>query len=274
MADRPAPRRRPLRQFEVRGTERLTPHLIRVVLHEQEPRGFATNGFTDSYVKLLFPLPGVEYPEPFDMEAIRANQPRADWPKTRTYTVRGWDADTGELTIDFVYHGDVGLAGPWAESARPGDVLRLMGPGGAYAPSAEADWHLLVGDDSALPAVAAALEALPAGVLAKVFLQVANEAAEQKLESAANVEITWLHREQGTGDVVAAVRDLEFLPGTVQAFVHGEAGFVMELRRHLRNERNVPKDLLSLSGYWRQGKDEDGWQAEKADTRRLEEASS
>lgn len=273
MADRPAPRKRTMRRFRVRGSERLTPHMIRVVLTEQEPRGFTTNGYADSYVKLLFPLPGVRYPEPFDLDAIRADQPREERPKTRTYTVRNWDADTGELTIDFVYHGDVGLAGPWAAAARPGDELNLFGPGGAYTPGTEAGWHLLVGDESALPAIGAALEALPAGVPARVLVQVENAAEEQKLETAADAEITWLHRESGNADLVAAVRSLDFLPGHVQAFVHGEAGFVAELRRHLLTERGVAKELLSISGYWRRGKDEDGWQAEKAELKRQEQTS-
>ncbi len=115
-------------------------------------RGLLPHEFTDHYVKLLFPRPDVAYPEPFDMEKVRAELPREQWPSTRTYTVRAWDAEAGELTIDFVHHGDSGLAGPWAANARPGDEIFFNGPGGAYAPRADAGWHLLAGDESAIPA--------------------------------------------------------------------------------------------------------------------------
>jgi NADPH-dependent ferric siderophore reductase len=105
----------------------------------------------------------------------------------------------------------------------------------------------------------------------RAFILVGSEADEQKFDTAADLELTWLH---GDADLVAAVRALEFLPGTVQAFVHGEAGFVADLRGYLGKERSVAKDLLSISGYWRRGKNEDGWQAEKRETRLREEAAA
>jgi NADPH-dependent ferric siderophore reductase len=269
--DRPARRQRPVHEFTVLRTETLNPHLIRVVLGGAGFDTFVSNEYTDRYVKLLFGQPGVTYPEPFDMEAIRRDLPAEQWPTTRTYTVRRVDTAARELTIDFVYHGDEGYAGPWAASAKPGDVLRLNGPGGAYAPSPDADWHLLVGDESALPAVGAAIEAIPAGVPTRAFVLVHGETDEQKFDTPADVEITWLHE---GADLAAAVRAFTFLPGTAQAFVHGEAGFVAELRGYLGKERGIAKDLLSISGYWRRGKNEDGWQAEKRETRVREEAQA
>jgi NADPH-dependent ferric siderophore reductase len=251
--------------LEVRRTERLTPHMIRVVAGGEELATFPDTPHTDRYVKILFPRPGVRYPEPFDMDAIRAELPRDQWPATRTYTVRALDHAAGELTIDFVHHGDVGLAGPWAAAARPGDVLRLSGPGGAYAPDPDADWHLMVGDESALPAIAAACERVPAGVRVVALLEVADAAEEQELGCPGLLHPTWLHRRPGAPEqLLDAVRALEFPPGRVHAFVHGEAGIVRGVRRHLVDERAVPRELLSVSGYWRRGVDEDGWQAEKA----------
>lgn len=247
-------------RLQVLRTERLTPHLIRIVSGGD---GFRPNEFTDAYVKVLFPVPGVSYPEPFDLEAIRAELPREQWPSIRSYTVRNYDPRARELTLDFVYHGDQGLAGPWAAAAKPGDELLLFGPGGAYLPGDEADWHLLVGDESALPAIAASLEAMPEDVLAHVFVEVADGAEKQVLVTKADARITWLHRAAGT-DLVRAVRELDFPTGTVQAFVHGEAGFVRQLRRHLLDERGVRKDLLSISGYWRRGATDEQWRAEKA----------
>lgn len=270
MATEPARKGRGLNRATVLRTERLTPHMIRVVLGGADLAGFGAGEFTDHYVKLLFPRPGVAHPEPFDMERIRAELPREQWPTTRTYTVRAWDAGTAELAIDFVHHGDKGLAGPWAASVRAGEEVLFTGPGGAYAPRADAGWHLLVGDESALPAIGASLERIPDGAPVRVFVEVAGPDEEQDLPTPGDAEIVWLHRGGGAvGDLlVDAVRGLEFPSGDVHAFVHGEAGFVKALRRHLRVERGLPMERLSISGYWRRGRDEDGWQAGKRDWNR------
>jgi NADPH-dependent ferric siderophore reductase len=263
MAERPARKPRKLHTGQVIRTERLTPHMQRVVLGGDGLAEFGTGGYTDHYVKLLFPLEGVTYPEPFDLQRVREEYPREQWPVTRTYTVRAWDAETRELTLDFVVHGDEGLAGPWAARAKPGDVLRFNGPGGAYVPDTSADWHLLAGDESALPAIAAALESLPDGTPAHAFLEVSGPEEEQKFDS--DAQVTWLHRgDRPVGEaLVEAVRSLRFPEGRLHAFVHGEAGFVKELRRLLRVELSVPREDLSISGYWRLGHNEDGWQASK-----------
>lgn len=271
----PAPRRnRVCKRAVVQRTERITPHMIRVVLTSDD---FADNGFTDHYVKLLFCKDGVEYPEPLDMGVVRESFPAEQWPTMRTYTVRSWDEATRELTIDFVHHGDEGVAGPWAASAQPGDVLWFNGPGGAYAPDETADWHLLVGDESALPAIGAAIEALAPGARATVLLEVADETEEQKFSGPGEVDVRWFHRATTGGDrgdgLVAAVEALDFPDATAQVFVHGEAGFVFRIRKNLFSDRGLPRDRVSLSGYWRLGKNEDGWQAEKAETKKREAAS-
>ncbi|KUL51608.1 siderophore-interacting protein [Streptomyces sp. NRRL S-1521] len=263
MAERPARKAPKAHVGRVVRSERLTPHMQRVVLGGDGLDEFTAGDCTDHYVKLLFDAEGVTYPEPFDMQRVREEFPREQWPVTRTYTVRRWDAEARELTVDFVVHGDEGLAGPWARDARPGDTIRFLGPGGGYAPEADAAWHLLAGDESALPAIAAAAEALPAGATAHVFVEVEGPEEEQKIET--HVPVVWLHRaDRPVGRaLVEAVRALEFPEGAPQAFVHGEAGFVKELRRHLRVEREIPRDNLSISGYWRLGHNEDGWQASK-----------
>ncbi|MGW0033442.1 siderophore-interacting protein [Streptomyces sp. NPDC003314] len=265
MAEQPARRSPKATEARVVHTERITPHMVRLVLGGAGLDGFDAGEYTDHYVKLLFAPGGVTYPEPFDMERIREEFPREQWPTTRTYTVRAWDPERRELTIDFVVHGDEGLAGPWAARAEAGDTVRFLGPGGGYAPDEAADWHLLAGDESALPAIAAALERLPAGARAHAFVEIADEAEEQKLETAAGIDVTWLHRgDRPVGELlVEAVRALDFPAGDVHAFVHGEAGFVKELRRHLRLDREVPRERLSISGYWRLGKSDEAWRAIK-----------
>lgn len=274
MADGPRRRKRRVNRARVQRVERLSPHMIRVVLGGEELEGFPAGEYTDHYIKLLFPAEGVSYPEPFDLERIREEFPREQWPRTRTYTVRRWDPAARELWVDFVHHGEEGLAGPWAARVQPGEEVFFMGPGGGYAPDEKADWHLLAGDESALPAIAAALERLPADAEAYAFVEVADAAEEQAIDAPAAARVRWLHRgARPVGQaLVEAVRALPFPEGTPHVFVHGEAEFVRDLRRYLRVERGLDRERLSVSGYWRRGSDEDGWQAAKREWNRQVEA--
>ncbi|WP_049580276.1 siderophore-interacting protein [Streptomyces sp. SBT349] len=267
MAERPARRAPQVHTGEVIWTERLTPGMHRVRLGGEGLAAFSAGEYTDHYVKLLFPAPGARYPEPFDLARIRAEFPRERWPVMRTFSVRDWDPRARELTIDFVVHGDRGLAGPWAATAERGDVLRFVGPGGAYAPDPAVGRHLLAGDESALPAIAAAMERMPAGAEPRAFVEIAGPWEEQKISSPEGAGITWLHRgDRPVGEALLdAVRGLDLPSGDLQVFAHGEAGMVRELRRHLRLERAVPRERLSVSGYWRLGHDEDGWQSSKSE---------
>jgi NADPH-dependent ferric siderophore reductase len=244
-------------QGTVLRTEQLTDHMIRVVLGGDGLADFEAGAYSDHYVKLLFPAPG----DPG--RTVR-----------RTYTVRAWDPVARELSLDFVYHGDEGIAGPWAANARPGDQLAFMGPGGGYTPDPAADWHLLAGDESALPAIAASLERLAHNATARVFVEVAGPDEEQKLSLGDDGEVAWIHRGGGViGEaLLAAVRALEFPPGVPQVFVHGEANFVKGLRHLLRVERGIAREQLSISGYWRRGADEDGWQSSKREWNEAVEA--
>jgi NADPH-dependent ferric siderophore reductase len=241
--------------------------MVRVVLGGTGLSDFEAVEFTDHYIKLLFPAPGATYVHPVDVEAAQATNAREHWPVTRTYTVRAWDSEQRALTVDVVLHGDEGIAGPWAATARPGDRISFFGPGGAYAPDAAADWHLFVGDESALPAIAAGLERVPASAQAFAFVEVEDEQEEQPLPSPARLQVRWLHRQASndSDQLVRAVREAELPSGTVHAFVHGEAGFVRDIRRHLRAERGVPLAALSASGYWRRGRTDEAWRAEKKD---------
>ena len=153
----------------VTSTERRTPNLVRVRFRSDDLGAFAESVYTDRYVKLVIPT--------------------ADGDVVRTYTALEPDVEAGTLAIDFVVHGDDGFAGPWAARAEPGDLLTVRGPGGAYAPDPAADWHLFAGDESAIPAIGAALAALPAGATAYVVLEVAGPDHHVDLPSAADVEV-------------------------------------------------------------------------------------
>ncbi|WP_030706104.1 siderophore-interacting protein [Streptomyces sp. NRRL F-2580] len=248
-------------------TERLSPHMVRLVLGGERLAEFGAGEYTDHYVKILFPPAGVAYPEPWDLEEIRAHFPRAQWPRQRAYTVRSWDPTQLELTLDFVVHGDEGVAGPWAARVQPGERVHFLGPGGAYAPDPKAAWHLLVGDESALPAIAAAMERMPRGARVHAFVEIEGPEDELKVATPDGVVPVWLHRAgRPIGEaLVEAVTALEFPSTDVHAFVHGEAGFVKDLRRHLRLERGIPRERLSISGYWRLGETDEGWRAIKRD---------
>jgi NADPH-dependent ferric siderophore reductase len=262
-----APARSP-RVAEVVETARLSPSLVRIIFGGAGLAGFTAGPYTDHYVKLMFP--GGDYAVPFDPAAIRAQRPKAEWPTVRTYTVRHWDPIRSELTIDFVVHGDEGVAGPWARGAAPGDRLQLMGPGGAYTPSPVADWHLFVGDASVLPAIGASLARIGGGVPAKVFVELDNLADAQDFATGAELDVNWVR----AGGLVDALTDAEWPEGELHAFVHGEATSVREVRRFLVVERGVPTDALSVSGYWKRRRTEDGWRDEKAEWNRLVEADA
>jgi len=237
--------------------------MARVVLGGDGLAGFGAGEFTDHYVKLLLPPEGAPYAAPFDPEAVKAELPRAQWPRMRTYTVRDWDAERQQVTIDFVVHGETGIAGPWARRARPGDPLQLFGPGGAYTPDPGAPWHLMVGDPSVLPAIAASLVRVPAGVPVIVLVEVDGAEDELPLETSGALDLRWIPRD---GDALLdAVRALDLPPGTGQHFVHGEASAVRAVRRHLLVERGIPREAISVSGYWKRTRTEEEWRDDKAE---------
>ncbi len=271
MAQTPArPQRRTIRAT-VQSVERLTPGMVRVVVGGDELDGFGAGEYTDHYVKLQLPPQGAGYAAPFDPEEVKATRPREQWPRTRTYSVRAWDAERRLLTLDFVVHGDAGVAGPWAAAAKPGDVLQLTGPGGAYAPDPGAAWHLMVGDLSVLPAIGASLARIPTGVPVHVLVELDDDADRQPLAGPGDLRLTWLRADGTDAVLLEAVRALDFPEGTVHAFVHGEAASVRAVRRHLLVERGVPREALSVSGYWKRTRTEEGWREDKAEWNRLAE---
>ena len=261
---------RPPKLTTVVDTAQLPPHLTPVVVSCDDLAGFGAGEFTDHYVKLQLPPPGASYSAPFDMEDVKSRLPREEWPRVRTYSVRAFEPETRRLTIDFVVHGDTGIAGPWAAAAKPGDQLQLMGPGGAYAPDPTADWHLMIGDEAVTPAIAASLARVPAGVPVHVLIEVGGAEDELEFETPGDLHLTWLHRTHS--DVtLEAVRALEFPPGRVHAFVHGEASTVRDVRKHLLVDRGLPREDLSVSGYWKRTRTEEGWREDKAEWNRLAE---
>ena len=246
--------------------------MVRVRLGSSDFGTFVPSKFTDSYVKLVFVPDGVEVaglPHPLTLDSFAELSPEKR-PSVRTLTVRHVDIDAGQIAVDIVTHGEHGVAGTWASTARPGQPIHLMGPGGAYTPDPAADWHLLAGDESALPAIAAALEALPANAIGQAFIEVAGPEDEIPLTAPESVEVSWVYRggradlvpEDRAGDhapLVEAVTNAPWLQGQVHVFIHGEAQAVMHnLRPYIRKDRGVDaKWASSISGYWRRGRTEE-----------------
>lgn len=251
---------------EVISTEPLSPHLVRVVLGGPGLEAFEPGDDADQYVNCFFLPDGAPYGVPFDADAVR-DLPREQRPFPRRITVRRWDAERRELTLDIAVHGDVGHAGRWANRAVPGDRLQLRGPAGGYRPHGEADTYLLVGDESALPAIAACAEAVPAGRPVVVVVEVEDAGDEIPLHSPGLLDVRWVHRAGHAGDpdrlLADAVAALPRPTGVVSAFVHGEAAATRAVRRVLLGERIVEERLLSCSPYWRRGYDDEAWRAVK-----------
>src|ERR1700728_1694466 len=193
----PAGRTRPARPqavLAVQHREWLSPHTIRITAGGPGFEALRMNDFTDKYAKLLFADPGLGLTPPYDLAALRESLPPGQQPVTRTYTLRRADERRQQVTIDFVVHGDAGIAAPWAAHAEPGDVLTMSGAGGAYRPDPDYDWHLLAGDESALPAICSALEALPADARGIAYLETSDPGEYLDAKAPGGVQVVWLHR--------------------------------------------------------------------------------
>lgn len=223
--------------------------MVRVVLGEADPRVFA-DAAPGAKIKLAFPEAGTV----LDAEGL-TRCPR------RSYTVRafrtaGEDAP-GELDVDVVVHPG-GLASDWAVAASPGDPLGVSSPSSGYRALPGTDVHLLMADETGLPAVAAVVEALPPGARAVAVVEVADAGEEQDVAGAADVTWQWVHRgDQAPGAALeATVTGLPWPAGSteqLQAFLAAESGAVRRLQRHLTDERGLDPQLLHAKGYWKAG---------------------
>jgi NADPH-dependent ferric siderophore reductase len=235
----------------------LTPHLVRITLAGDDLAGLAVDG-PAAQVKLLFPAPGQEWPALPVVGPAGLTWPAGQAPPVlRTYTPRRFDPDGRELDIDFVLHDRGGTASTWARRARPGERLVVAAGRGRYLPDTAADWHLVAGDETALPAIATIVAALPTGTAGMVFVEVAGADERLPLESAARLRTTWLYRDGAApGEPLErALREAELPPGDGRVFVAAEAGAVRRIRRHLLVDRAMAKERLYTRGYWTAGDD-------------------
>lgn len=247
--------RRPITRMTVIRTEKVSPSLVRVVLGGDRFDAFQPNDFTDAYVKLLFDEEG----HPLLREVAEGEKPT-----TRTYTVRHVDSVNQELWLDVALHDSSGIAVSWALTAKPGSQIQVRGPGGAWAPTPGA-WHLLIGDESALPAIAAGIDALDADAHGVAIIDSQNPI---ELGEPDGIQVRWLdtvgHAEPYDPSRLAAAVDSVSIPqdGQIRVFAHGEREAMKRIRAWL-NEQGIERGDVSISGYWAHGRIEDQFQAEK-----------
>ncbi|MFJ2368137.1 siderophore-interacting protein [Microbacterium sp. NPDC087665] len=253
------PRKAPTQAvLTVQEVEQVSPELIRITAGGDGYEAFNDNIYTDKYVKILFANPRHGLVPPYDLAQLRDESPEK-LPTRRTYTIRASDPAARRLVIDFVVHGDEGVAGPWARNAQPGDTLVVSGAGGSYLPEPSAPWHLLIGDHTALPAISSAIEAMDADAVGHVLLSIADAADRVLPEVPAGVNLRWTETDDG---LLSALEELPWAEGTPWVFAHGERGTIKQVRALLK-QREVPRESLSISAYWARGRAEDQFQAEK-----------
>ncbi|WP_226501219.1 siderophore-interacting protein [Pseudomonas sp. MWU16-30322] len=236
------------RKLQVLRVVDLTPRMRRITLGGPELAGFISLG-TDDHVKLLFPQ-NAEQTAALETMVLGAGKDNGPLPEMRDYTPRRYDLEKLELDIDFVLHGD-GPASTWAEQARPGQFLHIGGPRGSMIVPDIFDSYLLIGDETALPAIARRLEGLAANRKALVVIEVENGAEQQVLESAAQVNVIWVLREGGKDNLLTTVKELQVPKGNLYAWVATETKVSRQIRRVLLDEHGLNEQFVKAVGYWR-----------------------
>ncbi|MGO4304493.1 siderophore-interacting protein [Cupriavidus sp. RAF12] len=243
-----------MRLLQVLRTQRVSSQMLRVTLGGADLVDFVSGSF-DDHMKVFFPAPGMEKPVlpqvgP-DGIVFPEGQPR---PQARDYTPRRHDPVTQELDIEFVLHGD-GPASTWAAQARAGQYLGVGGPRGSFMIPREFDWHLLIGDDTALPAIGRRVEELGPDARVIVVAEVPDASAQVPLATGPRAEVHWLHREDNAAGslLVPAVRGLNLPEGEGYVWAAGEAAAMRAVRQHLVAERGIDKTRIRASAYWKHG---------------------
>jgi NADPH-dependent ferric siderophore reductase len=242
-------KRPPPRTLEVRRKEYVTPHMLRVTLGGPGLDGFPIDS-DGGYIKLRLAEPDGE----------------AGKPLVRTYTVRRYDAEACEMDIDFVIHDSDGPAVNWAQSCEPGDEVKVGGPGPKKLLDFGADWFLLVGDMSALPAISANIERMDPDAKGYALLEIIEEHDKQELDFPQKLQVEWIVNsdpERENSILLDRVKALRWLPGRPYVWVAGEFSQSLAIRSLMKSKRKVTRDQMYASSYWQIGQTEDGHKISK-----------
>lgn len=244
----------------VARAERISPHFVRVTLSGEALASWRHLGF-DQWFRLALPVSDAtrfdRLSDRFDLRGYLRYLalPKATRPVIRNYTVREYRAAPAELDIDFVVHGDAGVAGPWAASLPTGAPVALIDQGCGYRPVEGASRVVLAGDESAMPAVLGILRDLPAESTGSAVIEIPHGEDRQPAPAPVGVEVRWIVRERGARPGAAALEELRGIDigsGPVSAFLAGEQQLATAGRRHLVNQCGVEKAAIDFTGYWRQ----------------------
>ncbi len=216
--------------------------------------GFASASF-DDHVKVFFPIPGDRRPaRPVSAPDGRAFFPEGR-PVSRDFTPCRHDVAKNEIELEFVLH-EGGTAGDWARQAKPGQMLGIAGPRGSKVIPTGFDWHVLIGDETALPAIGRRLEELPERVLAIAVIEVVDASEEVTFSAAGEPSVIWCHRRFSVRRGAALMRVLHRLvlpEGEGFVWAAGESSVIREVRRYLCAERGVAAKRINTAGYWKDG---------------------
>ena len=246
------------RTLEVRRVQQLTPHMQRIVFGGEALRDFVSAA-PDDHVKLFFPNSAGDIVTPVMGSNGPEYPPGREYSPMRDYTPRHYDDKLNELTVDFVLHGD-GPASAWAAQATPGQQIGAGGPRGSTVIADDFDMYVLVGDETALPAMGRWLEEMPASTRVEVLAEIPHADDRQSLRSRALFNITWLERNGTAADqsdlLERALRELPTPTGDTYYWIATESQRTRNMRLWLSEERSVPKDWMKAKGYWKAGANE------------------
>lgn len=244
--------------------ERVSEHVVRVTLEGEDFSRFRGLGF-DQWFRLLLPQQDDSVfdrmPDRIDFKGylkyLLISQSRR--PAMRNYTVREFRAQTRQLDIDVIVHGDAGIAGPWARDAAHGAPVALIDQGCGFAPPSTTDWQLLVADETGMPAVVGILRDLPRDARGHAIIEVPTSGDAQPVELPAGFSVDWVTRPGDTrpGELaLERVRAIELGGANPYAFAVGESQLATGVRRHLVRDLSVPKAQVTFCGYWKLGRSE------------------
>jgi len=229
------------RTLTVKAVDRIAAHMIRITL-TGDLDGFTSLGF-DDHVKLFVP-------------DGTTNADGTSNTLNRDFTPRHFDRANNTLEIDFAIH-DAGPATRLAEQAKPGQTLAIGGPRGSFVIPTIYDWHLLIADETGLPAITRRLAELPASSRAVVLGEVDGPADEIAFDTKANVTVTWAHRNGASagdgGTLAKALSTLKVPTGDFYAWVACESLVAKDLRRQLIADFGANPKWMRAAGYWRRG---------------------
>lgn len=236
------------KQLQVIKTQHVTPNLQRITLAGDELEEFPDD-CEGGYIKLLFNSQGGT-----DLSTLNQDQQAI----MRTYTIRQFCRIQATIEIDFVRHSIIdlqcGFAARWAMNATIGDTINIKGPGLINDINNNVDWFFMVADMTSLPALSAKTPKLPNDAKGYAVIKITDKNDIQTIKMPNNIKVTWLLE----SELITHVRSLSWLNGSVSVWAACEFDSMRALRTYFRNEKQVKKENIYLSSYWKQGKTEDG----------------